>query len=84
MRLLRCQQADARAQEGDVTMKRGPYVSCLPDCEFNKYVGCADCMTCDKCGWNPEVEQRRKNKLKGIEKEIGRNEFSEMNKMLGL
>lgn len=32
-------------------------------CKHNQIVGCADLKGCYRCGWNPEVEARRKHKL---------------------
>ena len=31
-------------------------------CKFNDYVNCG-VHECDKCGWNPEVEQKRKEAI---------------------
>lgn len=31
-------------------------------CKFNEHVNCA-VQECDKCGWNPEVEQKRKEAI---------------------
>ena len=31
-------------------------------CKFNDYVNCG-VQECEKCGWNPEVEQKRKGAI---------------------
>ena len=31
-------------------------------CQFNDYVNCG-VQECEKCGWNPEVEQKRKEAI---------------------
>jgi len=36
------------------------------DCMYNKGVGCSEtpsCLTCGKCGWNPDVERVRKERI---------------------
>lgn len=35
-------------------------------CVFNLYVTCSpeNCNKCDKCGWNPKVEENRKKAVK--------------------
>ena len=40
----------------------------VPDCPHGgEYVGCRPHPgECEKCGWNPEIERKRKNKLRGI------------------
>ena len=30
----------------------------LPDCKYNKSVGC-EAQKCEKCGWNPKVARER-------------------------
>ena len=39
----------------------------LPDCKYNKMVGCED-RKCDSCGWNPKVDKERKKRA--AEKEL--------------
>jgi hypothetical protein len=34
----------------------------LITCKYNDEVNC-DTMNCENCGWNPEVERRRKESL---------------------
>ncbi len=34
------------------------------DCAFNPAVGCADRAGCSRCGWNPDVTEKRKAKKK--------------------
>lgn len=35
-------------------------------CPYNVYITCpADGRKCDKCGWNPKVEEKRKKAVKG-------------------
>lgn len=50
-----------------------PYVKKKPEppkCLYNEGVICADKDKCDRCGWCPEVEQRRNpNSTKQGEKE---------------
>lgn len=33
-------------------------------CKFNAHIDCFDTSLCKKCGWNPDVEAKRKAKLK--------------------
>ena len=40
------------------------------ECRFNPAgILCDDRTKCPKCGWNPEVELKRKKKLQELEKE---------------
>lgn len=32
-------------------------------CKYNPEVNC-ECKQCQKCGWNPEVEQQRKKEIR--------------------
>lgn len=34
------------------------------DCVFNPAVGCADRAGCSRCGWNPDVTEKRKAQKK--------------------
>lgn len=34
------------------------------NCKYKLYIECFDQKNCKKCGWNPEVEKKRKAKLK--------------------
>ena len=35
-------------------------------CPYNVYINCPEQgRKCDKCGWNPEVEAKRKKAVKG-------------------
>ena len=36
----------------------------LYQCKYNQIVGCVDPNGCPRCGWSPEVEARRKRKLR--------------------
>ena len=29
-------------------------------CKYNESVNCDGCKTCNKCGWNPDVNEKRK------------------------
>lgn len=33
-------------------------------CKYKLYIECVTKDRCNKCGWNPEVENRRKRRLK--------------------
>lgn len=33
-------------------------------CKYNQVIGCADTKACWRCGWNPDVEARRKFELR--------------------
>ena len=33
------------------------------NCPFNGAVVCADRNGCDRCGWNPDVEKKRKKRI---------------------
>lgn len=33
-------------------------------CKFNGNIDCVWHVKCEKCGWNPEVEEKRKRKMK--------------------
>ena len=35
------------------------------DCVYRPGVNCSDRSRCDRCGWNPEIEHRRKVKIRG-------------------
>ena len=42
-------------------------MSSLPSCRFNRQIDCEERWKkphCEKCGWNPEVEKVRIEKLK--------------------
>ena len=47
-----CKKAYRRTLAGEAVM----------DCKYNEGVGC-DIQRCENCGWNPEVEKRRKEAL---------------------
>ena len=34
----------------------------IPACKYNTGVGCYKADKCDKCGWNPAVTKRRKER----------------------
>lgn len=34
------------------------------DCEYQKHIECEDNKQCQKCGWNPEVSEKRKRQAK--------------------
>lgn len=36
------------------------------DCKFNAGVECKNHDNCNKCGWNPSCEIRRKAKMMGV------------------
>lgn len=40
---------------------------CVLSCVYNKNVNCDLPHRCDKCGWNPIVEAKRKARLRGNE-----------------
>ena len=49
--------------------RHGGHLSAQPSCKFNKQVDCEERWKkpqCDKCGWNPEVEAVRIEKLRII------------------
>ena len=50
---LSCNYLAFRTRHG---MAKPPAYSCI----HNKYVECKTHNSCGTCGWNPEVEQRRK------------------------
>lgn len=33
----------------------------VEDCKYNAGVGCGEKLGCEKCGWNPEVIEKRKS-----------------------
>ncbi len=35
-------------------------------CKHNQIVGCSDPSACWKCGWNPEVAEKRKAELRRV------------------
>lgn len=35
-------------------------------CKHNKHINCDDPWKCDNCGWNPEVNEKRRNLLHEI------------------
>lgn len=35
----------------------------LPLCKFNPRIAC-ECQMCGTCGWNPAVEEKRKEKIR--------------------
>ena len=34
------------------------------ECKFNLYVDCEEQDKCSKCGWNPQVQKKRIEKIK--------------------
>lgn len=34
------------------------------ECKYNSQVDCSGEQRCKKCGWNPEVDKKRKSKIK--------------------
>lgn len=34
------------------------------NCKYKLYIDCIGVQNCKKCGWNPEVEEKRKKKLR--------------------
>lgn len=39
-------------------------------CKYKLYIDCIKKDRCNKCGWNPEVEERRKKSLRNKEKKM--------------
>ncbi len=39
------------------------------NCNYRKHIDCQDGKDCSTCGWNPKVEQKRKNRIK-VSREI--------------
>lgn len=36
----------------------------IGECKYQVGVDCDACSVCEKCGWNPEVDERRKEKIR--------------------
>lgn len=54
--------SDSCCQKAYQRRKRKEAKEVVMSCKYNEEVNC-DGMNCENCGWNPEVERRRKESL---------------------